>query len=41
MPRRTVQSYSIKAGYGFVKLDNGESFFLIVLISRRTKNWRC
>ena len=27
MPRGTVQSYSIKAGYGFVKLDNGESFF--------------
>ena len=27
MPIGTVQSYSIKAGYGFVKLDNGESFF--------------
>ena len=27
MPRVNVQSYSIKAGYGCVKLDNGESFF--------------
>ena len=27
MPIGTVKSFSIKAGYGFVKLDNGESCF--------------
>ena len=27
MPIGTVESFSIKAGYGFVKLDNGESCF--------------
>lgn len=27
MPIGTVKSFSIKAGYGFVKLNNGESYF--------------
>lgn len=27
MPIGTVKSFSMKAGYGFVKLDNGESYF--------------
>ena len=27
MPIGSVKSFSIKAGYGFVKLDNGESCF--------------
>ena len=27
VPVGTVESFSIKAGYGFVKLDNGESCF--------------
>ncbi len=41
VPVGTVESFSIKAGYGFVKLDNGEVAFLNTPIFIRPKNSIC
>ena len=37
MPIGTVKSFSIKAGYGFVKLDNGESCFFKYSVIQKAK----